>query len=84
MSTAALLIGSPPGLATYAAGCGTGDARGIVAQTVRFITRSSYAVRDLGAFDVGFAELPIDTSMLQPSRSRCRLVQDAARSSAVR
>lgn len=32
MSTAALLIGSPPGLATYAAGCGTGDARGIVAQ----------------------------------------------------
>ena len=34
--------------------------------TVRFITRSSYAVRDLGAlgaFDVGFAELPIDVNV---------------------
>ncbi len=67
LSSATLLIGSPPGLATY-------TLPPIVAEvlrenrgaTVRFITRSSYAVRDLGAlgaFDVGFAELPIDVNV---------------------
>ncbi|MCK0195847.1 LysR family transcriptional regulator [Ancylobacter sp. 6x-1] len=64
LSSATLQIASPPGLATYLL-------PPIVSQvltenpgaTCRFITRSSYAVRDLGAvgaFDVGFAELPID------------------------
>jgi DNA-binding transcriptional LysR family regulator len=67
LSTATLLIGSPPALATY-------TLPQVVARvmrehrgaTVRFITRSSYAVRDLGAlgaFDVGFAELPIDVNV---------------------
>ncbi|MBS7540910.1 LysR family transcriptional regulator [Ancylobacter lacus] len=64
LSSATLQIASPPGLATYIL-------PPIIAEvllqnrgaTARFITRSSYAVRDLGAigaFDVGFAELPID------------------------
>ncbi|MBO1325691.1 LysR family transcriptional regulator [Acetobacter sp. TBRC 12305] len=64
LSSATLQIASPPGLATYVL-------PPVIAEvltahsgaTARFITRSSYAVRDLGligAFDVGFAELPID------------------------
>ncbi|AZO80333.1 MULTISPECIES: LysR substrate-binding domain-containing protein [unclassified Bosea (in: a-proteobacteria)] len=59
-----LSLASQPGLATYAL-------PPIIAQllrrwpegTVRFITRSSPTVRDLGrieAFDIGFAELPIE------------------------
>ncbi|MCZ0735848.1 LysR substrate-binding domain-containing protein [Phreatobacter sp. AB_2022a] len=60
-----LALASQPGLATYVL-------PPIIAEllkrwpdgTVRFITRSSPTVRDLGridAFDIGFAELPIDS-----------------------
>ncbi|GLK83105.1 LysR family transcriptional regulator [Ancylobacter defluvii] len=64
LSSATLLIASPPGLATYLLPpIIAGVLRENAGATARFITRSSYAVRDLGtigAFDVGFAELPID------------------------
>ncbi|TCK30335.1 LysR family transcriptional regulator [Ancylobacter aquaticus] len=64
LSSATLLIASPPGLATYLLPPIIADVlRENAGATARFITRSSYAVRDLGtigAFDVGFAELPID------------------------
>lgn len=63
-SSATLLIASPPGLATYVLPPIIADVlKENPGATARFITRSSYAVRDLGtigAFDVGFAELPID------------------------
>lgn len=64
LSSATLLLASPPGLATYLLPPIVADVLNENAgATARFITRSSYAVRDLGtigAFDVGFAELPID------------------------
>jgi DNA-binding transcriptional LysR family regulator len=64
LSSATLLIASPPGLATYLLPPIIADVlKENAGATARFITRSSYAVRDLGtigAFDVGFAELPID------------------------
>ena len=64
LSSATLLIASPPGLATYLLPPIISDVlKQHAGATARFITRSSYAVRDLGtigAFDVGFAELPID------------------------
>ncbi len=64
LSSATLLIASPPGLATYMLPPVLAEVlRANRGATARFITRSSYAVRDLGAvgaFDVGFAELPID------------------------
>ncbi len=64
LSSATLLIASPPGLATYVLPPIIAEVlRENRGATARFITRSSYAVRDLGAigaFDVGFAELPID------------------------
>lgn len=67
LSSAALLIASPPGIANYLLPPILGGIlRDNPGSTVRFITRSSYAVRDLGAlgaFDVGFAELPIDVNV---------------------
>lgn len=64
LSSATLLIASPPGLATYLLPPIVADVlRKNTGATARFITRSSYAIRDLGtigAYDVGFAELPID------------------------
>ncbi len=67
LSSATLVIGSPPGLATYTLPPIVADVlREHAGTTVRFITRSSYQVRDLGAlgaFDVGFAELPIDVNV---------------------
>jgi DNA-binding transcriptional LysR family regulator len=64
LSSATLLIASPPGLATYLLPPIVSEVlKQNAGATARFITRSSYAVRDLGAvgaFDVGFAELPID------------------------
>jgi DNA-binding transcriptional LysR family regulator len=80
LSSVTLRIASPPGLATYIL-------PRIIAQvlkknpgtTVRFITRSSNVVRDLGsigAFDVGFAELPIENNVasLELFEMRCMCV----------
>lgn len=80
LSSATLRIASPPGLATYIL-------PRIIAQvlkknpgaTARFITRSSNVVRDLGsigAFDVGFAELPIENNVasLELFEMRCMCV----------
>lgn len=83
LASATLLIASPPGLATYVL---PPVIAGLLADhpgtTARFITRSSSTVRDLGsmgAFDVGFAELPIDrpVSAVEMFETRCVCVMPA-------